>query len=228
METLYNAFLPPGERAFIKFVGSAENRASDQQSIQEMLAQCDCHRFACYPKNRRPRQLHNGTLLFLGRLVTTGTTLDIRIVGRALASAYLANLHEVTPAELLAHPWKRDWPHAVPLRQAHFVAGVLRNGVSLADLMQRFGADSFRSTQRNAELGRGNLNPKRAYRQQASVELSDVAARWLLEELERCFAQYGQLIPANTADSDAERAESLREKTREEQALRARGHSGGS
>jgi hypothetical protein len=73
---------------------------------------------------------------------------------------------------------------------------LLGNGVSLRELMQVFGSNSFRSTKQNAENGTGNTDPHRAYMQQADVELTAAAATWLNERLDRAFEEHGTVTPA--------------------------------
>jgi hypothetical protein len=47
------------------------------------------------------------------------------------------------------------------------------------ELMDALGANSFAPTQRNALRGEGNFHPRKAYRQQAAVELSGEGLSWL-------------------------------------------------
>ena len=70
------------------------------------------------------------------------------------------------------------------------------NGVSLYELMETLGADSFASTQHNAEKGSGNTNPRRAYMRQPAVRLSDQGFAWLDERLEGAFRRYGKIPQA--------------------------------
>jgi hypothetical protein len=48
----------------------------------------------------------------------------------------------------------------------------MNNGVSLNELMDTLKAHSFAATQRNSAKGQGNTDPRKAYRQQAAVELT--------------------------------------------------------
>ena|SRR6202521_1134454 len=51
-------------------------------------------------------------------------------------------------------------------------------------------------------LVRGNTNPRRAYKQQAAVELSPQGAAWLDERLEQAFAKHGKLPPGKLEKLD--------------------------
>lgn len=83
------------------------------------------------------------------------------------------------------------------MHDAEFVAGTMANGVSLNELMETLGAESFASTQRNARRGEGNTDPRRAYLQQPAVELSHEGLAWLSERLETAFEAHGT-VPADT------------------------------
>ena len=72
----------------------------------------------------------------------------------------------------------------------------MENGISLGELMDELGANSFASTQRNAAKGSGNIDPRHAYRQQPAVELSGQGLAWLAERLEAAFAAHGK-VPAD-------------------------------
>jgi hypothetical protein len=61
--------------------------------------------------------------------------------------------------------------------------------------MESLKSDAFASTQRNAANKAGNTDPRRAYRQQAAVELTPQATALLNERLELAFLQYGKLAP---------------------------------
>jgi hypothetical protein len=80
---------------------------------------------------------------------------------------------------------------------AEFVAGTMANGVSLNELMETLGAESFASTQRNARRGGGNTDPRRAYLQQAAAELSRQGLARLSERLDAAFETHGK-VPADT------------------------------
>jgi hypothetical protein len=75
----------------------------------------------------------------------------------------------------------------------------MANGVSLNELMDTLGADAFLPTQRNKTRGEGNTDPRKAYRQQAAVELSREGMSWLSEQLQAAFDEHGK-VPQDTLD----------------------------
>jgi hypothetical protein len=64
------------------------------------------------------------------------------------------------------------------------------------------GAEAFWSTQRNALAGRGNVDPRQAYRQQPAVRLSHEGREWLDARLDEAFARIGPLSTAQLARLD--------------------------
>ncbi len=180
-------------QAFVKFLGDRRNRVSLDCPTLEELERAGCHWALAYPKNRRPRGVENGAVMYVARLVEGP---DIRIFGRGIGMKYVAGRDDATPADTEQRNWKSNWPHYVRVHDAEFVAGTMRNGISLNEFMETMGADSFVSTQRHAETGSGNTNPRRAYMRQPAVRLSDQGFAWLDEWLEDAFRQYGKIPQA--------------------------------
>ena len=92
---------------------------------------------------------------------------------------------DATPADIEKRPWKGKWPHYIRVHGTEFIAGTMGDGVSLNELMDALQADAFASTQRNVARGEGNGNPRREYRQQASVELSERGFWCLMNDCRR-------------------------------------------
>ena len=137
-------------------------------------------------------------MIFIGRL--TRDPNDIRIYGRAIGMKYRPGRDDATPADIALRAWKATWSRYIRVHSADFVAGTLANAVSLNELMATLGADSFLSTQRNVALGDGNQDPRKAYRQQAAVQLSREGFDWLNDRLQLAFAIHGRM-PKNALDN---------------------------
>ena len=178
-------------QAFVKLLGMGNNRVPLSVSTIEEVKSGGCHWAACYPANRRPRGVRDGAVIFMGRL-TRGPN-DIRVIGRATGMAYMPVRDDATPADIELRPWKEKWPRYIRVHHAKFVSGTIANGVSLNELMHMLGANSFASTKRNAVRGKGNTNPRHAYRQQAAVELSAEGLTWLSGQLEAAFEAHGKV-----------------------------------
>jgi hypothetical protein len=190
--------LPPwvdeAEQSFVKFFGEGHNRVIRSMPTLEEIERSGSHWACTYPQGRRPRSVQDGAVMFMGRMVKEPN--DILVFGRAVGMRHQPGRDDATAQDIARRPWKDRWPHYVRVHHAVFVAGSLENGVSLNELMSALNADAFSATQRNVLAGVGNTDPRRAYRQQAAVELSPQGAAWLNKRLERAFALYGRLEAA--------------------------------
>ncbi len=196
--------LPPlideATQAFVKFFGESHKRAAHTTDVLEEVKRSGCHRACTYPKGKRPRRVKDGAIMFMGRMVKDPN--DIMIYGRATGMRHVPGRDDATAEDISLRAWKVDWPHYVRVHHAEFIGGTLANGVSLNALMNVLKSDAFVSTQRHAVKGEGNTDPRRAYLQQASVELTPKASAWLNERLQQAYLQYGKLTPDVLAQLD--------------------------
>lgn len=190
-------FVADAEQGFVKFSGTNSDRADRSVSVLSQVRRSGSDWALSYPRGKRPRQVRDGAIMFIGRLVAEPN--DTMIYGRAVAMHHVPGRDDATPQEIAERPWKANWPHYVRVHGPEFLARNLGDGVPLSELMDALGADAFASTQRNARSGIGNLNPRRAYLRQAAVELSREGMVWLNERLEKAFARYGKLPAAEFA-----------------------------
>ncbi len=185
---------------FVKFLGEGQNRAPLDFPTFAEVQRAGCHWAVAYPASKRPTGVEDGALIFVGRL-TEGPD-DIRIFGRSIGMRHVRRRDDATPEDIALRSWKQTWPRYIRVHHAEFVSGTMRNGVSLNELMETWGSQSFVPTARNAARGEGNTNPRTAYRQQAAVELTDQAAAWLTDRLEAAFVAHGMVPPAEVAALD--------------------------
>jgi hypothetical protein len=106
---------------------------------------------------------------------------------------------DATPEDIARRDWKATWSRYIRVHHAEFVAGTMANGVSLNELMSALGANSFAPTKRNAARGEGNTDPRRAYQQQAAVELTAEGFAWVRERLQAAFDLHGT-VPQDDLD----------------------------
>jgi len=188
------------EQAFVKIFGESHKREDRSGSVLDEVRESGCHWACTYPKDKRPRRVHDGALMFMGRLVRNPN--DILIYGRAVGMQYRQGRDDASPADIKRRGWKQKWPHYVRVHHSEFIEGTLSNGISLSEMMETLGSNSFASTQRNAAQGKGNVDPRRAYRQQAAVELSPQGLAWMNECFERACARSGRLPIQSLAELD--------------------------
>ena len=181
---------PP--QAFVKFLGEGNNRVPLECSTIEEIERGGCHWALAYPTagGRRPTGVQDGAVMFISRLVRGP---DIRVFGRAVALKHQAGRDDATPADVERRPWKARWSRYIRVHHAEFVAGSMGNGISLAEMMDTLGSDSFASTQRNAASGQGNTNPRLSIMQKAAIELSDDGFKWLNARLLHAFDVHGRV-----------------------------------
>jgi hypothetical protein len=184
-------------QAFVKFLGDSANRVSLSYSTVEEIKRAGCHWAVAYPASKRPSGVKDDAVIFIARL--TQDPNDIRIFGRAIGMKHEPGRDDATPEDIALRSWKAKWPRYVRVHHAEFVAGTMANGVSLNELMNTLGPDSFLPTQRNAMRGKGNTDPRTAYRQQAAVELSGAGLFWLSEQLQSTFDAHGR-VPQDSLD----------------------------
>jgi hypothetical protein len=190
-----HGWIRDAEKAFVKFFGEGNNRAERTMTVLDELRSSGSHWACPYPRNRRPRSVPDGAVVFMGRLV--GEPADILIYGRAIALRHVPGRDDATAEDIVQHSWKAKWPHYVRVHHPEFVSGTLENGVSLNEVMHSLGARSFTSTERNAAAGSGNLDPRMAYRQQPAVQLSEGGFRLLSERLQLAFERHGKVDSAS-------------------------------
>jgi HKD family nuclease len=191
------AIVADARQAFVKFLGEGNNRVSLSFSTIEEIKRAGCHWAVAYPASKRPSGVKDDAVIFIARL--TQDPNDIRIFGRAIGMKHEPGRDDATPEDIALRSWKAKWPRYIRVHHADFVAGTMANGISLNDLMATLGTDSFVPTQRNAARGEGNTDPRRAYRQQAAVELSREGLFLLNEQLQSAFDAHGK-VPQDTLD----------------------------
>lgn len=188
------------KHAFVKFFGTSTNRADHSTDVFEEVQRAGSHRACTYPKGKRPRNVQDGDVMFIGRMVMDPN--NIMIYGRAIGKRYEEGRDDATAEDIALRSWKVDWPHYVRIHNAEFVAGTLANGISLNDLMDALKSDAFMSTQRNTLKGAGNTDPRRAIMRKAAVQLTLEASVWLNERLQEAFRLHGKLAPAQMGQLD--------------------------
>jgi hypothetical protein len=188
--------------AYVKFLGQARERLPLSVPVLYEIERSGCNLALAYPKGKRPHA-PEGSLMFIARLTVHEGVSDIRVFGFASAHAHEVGSDDATALDIQRRPWRSIWPHYVRIYDAHFLAGTLGDGISLNELMDDLGADSFAPTQRNRDLNRSkpakrprNENPRLSYSQQPSVELSEHGRDWLAARLLDAFHRVGEIPQA--------------------------------
>jgi len=176
---------------FVKLFGTSRDRESNETLVIDEVIGSDSHRVLSYPTNKRPRSVMEGDLMFIGRMLKNPD--DIMIYGRVRGLKHDPRIDNATPEDIKLRKWKKEWSRYIRVYQTEFVNGTLGDCISLYKLMDELGPNIFVTTQSNAKRGKGNINPKHAYRSQAAVRLTQKAARILNDRLDEVFSNMGQL-----------------------------------
>lgn len=177
--------------SFVKFFGEGHYRADHSLPVRDEVARAGCNRVCTYPKGKRPRQVEDGSVLFTARLVRKPN--DIIVFGRAIGHKYRDGKDDASLEDIRRRQWVKRWPHYIRVDHAEFLAGTMKDGVSLNTMMNELGKDAFASTQRNARAGKGNTDPRQAYRSSAAVQLTSEGYAWLSNRLNDAFAKQGRI-----------------------------------
>jgi hypothetical protein len=188
------------EQGFVKFFGTAGDRFEHDHSVLDEVDRSGCY-FACnYPTVKKPRQVRDGAVMFMTRMVQH--PIDMLVFGRGIGMRYVEGRDDATPADLKKRPWKEYWSRYIRVHDVEFVDGPLSNGVSLNQLMNELGWDSYAPTRRNHLAGRGNTNPQASLMKKAAMELTPKAISWLNKRLDRSFTVNGKISKAKLAKLD--------------------------
>jgi PLD-like domain len=184
----------PQNQAFIKFFRQGHNRLSVDTQISEIVADSGCNWACTYPSSKPPRQVEDGDLIYMARIVEG----DIMIFGRALGRRHRDQQDTASLADLKARPWKAGWPRYVRVHDAQFVDAEIQDGVSFYEMMEALGSDSFDSTQRNARTGNGNTDPFASYFRKAHMLLTPRSRAWIEAQIDAALRQHGEVDLAPT------------------------------
>lgn len=187
-------------QGFVKFFGISKDRADHSLPVLHEVKRAGCHWACTYPKGKRPRQVEDGALMFMARLVKEPR--DIVIFGRAVAMAHDKRRDNATDEDKKLRPFKEQWPNYIRVHHSEFVAGSMKNGISLNALMESLGENGFASTQANAAREEGNTDPRSSYKRQPHVRLSAQGMDWLNARLEEAFFKHGRLTSAELENLD--------------------------
>ena len=121
-------------QSFIKFFGEGHNRADVNMTVLEEVKRSGCHWACSYPTKRTPRNVKDGAMIFMGRLVSNPN--DILIYGYAIGNQYKESRDDASPYDLKIRSWKKKWSKYIRVHDAKFINATLNDGISMNDLMK--------------------------------------------------------------------------------------------
>lgn len=93
-------------QAFLKFYGRGAERTSRDLLIADMVAESGCNWACTYPSSHRPRQVHDGDVLYMARIAAPE---DLLIFGCAVGWRHRDDEDVASRAEIQARPWKKQF-----------------------------------------------------------------------------------------------------------------------
>ena len=194
----HERLIAPAPQSFVKFFGSRDDIAPRFRTTLSAVQRAGNHAVCAYPIGKRPRQVQDGAIMFMGRLIED--PVDVMIYGRAIAKRYEEGLDDAVEDDFLIREWRKKCPHYIRVHDAEFMGGTLTQAVSLNELMDTLSVEAFESTMRNWAAGRGNTDPRRSIGPQPAVLLTPRASAWVNTRLDQKFRHHGKLTPADLAD----------------------------
>ncbi len=176
---------------YIKFLGTAKNRVPLTFTSKEEIDRALCH-YACgFSKNKKPRQIQDGDIMYLARM--TFKPWDYAIFGKAEAVKFVEARDEATKSEIKERPWKANWPIYLRVINPVFIDGTMGDCVLLYDLIKALDYESFPSTKWRYERGERDINPYKSLSQQAYVKLTPTAVEWLEPRFQETLNRVGKV-----------------------------------
>jgi hypothetical protein len=164
-------------------------------TVESWIKDCEFEIGGYYPKGKRPRIVRTGDVMFPA--VLCEDPWDTLIIGRAFAFEHFPGIDEASESEkaIPGKEWKKDWPFRTRFRDSEFIKGPISQGVSLSEVMQRFGNDAFVSSQIAAQED-PDFKPQKSVRQHPYVRFTYEAAQWVNSQLDLRLAELGTIRPA--------------------------------
>jgi len=185
-------------RSFVKLFGSSRDLVPQTWTTLSCVQRAGNNSVCAYPTGKRPRQVRDGAIIFMSRLIDDPR--DNMIYGRAIAKHYEDGADDATEDDFRIRQWRRGFPHYIRVHSPEFMGGTLAMAVSLNELMDALEHEAFESTLQNYEARRGNLDPRCSIGPQPAVMLTPMASAWINARLDEKFMNDGKLSPADLAD----------------------------
>uniref|UniRef100_F4C8W4 Phospholipase D/Transphosphatidylase n=1 Tax=Sphingobacterium sp. (strain 21) TaxID=743722 RepID=F4C8W4_SPHS2 len=175
---------------FVKFFGTASNRAPMSYQVREEIDRALCH-YACgFSINKKPRQIRDGDIIYMARMTNPR---DYAIFGKAEAVRFIDGRDRATELEVEQRPWKSQWPIYLRVKNPTFIDGTMADCVLLSDVIKALDYESFKSTKEKYKNGERTINPSKSLRQQAYVMLTHSAAEWLEPRFQEGLNRMGKV-----------------------------------
>ncbi|MEC7782165.1 MAG: phospholipase D-like domain-containing protein [Bacteroidota bacterium] len=192
--SLEKSIIGEKKRYFIKFYGTKDSRAHQDENITDLVAGSHCHFAVTFSnKNGRPRRYQDGDVIFLARMMQGG---DYSIFGRAIALKHIDSRDIASEEDIKHIQWKNHYSIYIRIKQPIFLDSTLEHCPKMSQLIYQLKYDSFESTKTRNKNGEEHINPYNTLRQKPDVILSSEGALWLESAFEKAINTQGKLSEA--------------------------------
>lgn len=145
--------------------------------------------------SRKPNHLNSDDLIFHVSDANTMKGSERRVFGRAkIAHSNRENIDELPKNLKSLHPYLDTEPYCIWLYEIELIDGVLSDGIPLNILIKEFGDETFVYSQEKLENGEPNKATTALRCYYSHIELTQVAAMFLNEKLEKRFKEIGKIM----------------------------------
>jgi hypothetical protein len=167
-------------KKYLKFFGADNARVGRDYLVVDEISRAESHCVAGFSRKRKPTVFEPNDIMYLARMVKHPN--DYVVFGKGIvADSFQLPRDQATPDDTLRIPFRKRWPYYLQLVDTVFINGNLHNGITIGSLIKVHGYNSFLRTQNWTNTGK---SIKRAFSNQAYVELTDEVANWLNGEFE--------------------------------------------
>lgn len=176
---------------FIKFFGKNEHRKNLNQSVRPEIEEGCCHYALSFSdKKGRPRRYKDGDIVYIARMLHGN---DYAIFGKGITYKHIDSRDVVGNDDIAHVDWLEYWPILIRLHSTEFIDSTFENCPKMNDMIHELDYASFRPTKDRFDRGEREINPWTSLRQQADIEITELAAQWLEQQLQSAFSDFGKI-----------------------------------
>jgi hypothetical protein len=184
--------------AYVKFIGSSENRVPWHTRVSDVIERSACHRFVGFSHEGRAGSFETGDIIYLARL--TDPT-DFAIFGKGSAVKYNEECDRASIKDIEHDHWVEHYSYLLRLEKTEFVDGALDECLSFIGVMGQCGHNTLRPTQENFAWNQQhpnkkprNIEPRRSVNQQPGLYLAEAGRECIESELQKLFQLNGTIL----------------------------------
>lgn len=170
---------------FVKFFGISSKKAEPDFSVFQEIVYSGCHHAVCYSngKNKAPRQVNDGDVIFMARMINQPDDYAVFGVGRALAFDDKRDMAK--PEEIKNYEFREHWGRYIRIYEPIFLNGQMKDCPSFCEMLRELDYRSLTSTYRNYLKGNGgNVNPTKSLMRKPGIQITEEGAEWLYKRFQ--------------------------------------------